>query len=59
LYKIERVVEIKGAGGASVFAISKRFNSFSDFFYTKSREQLKSKLAEIECDTAKTQYRKI
>jgi hypothetical protein len=35
-----------GAGGlgcASVFAISKRFNSFSAFF-TKSREQLKSKV---------------
>jgi hypothetical protein len=42
-YKIERAVEIKGAGGALVFAISKRFNSFSAFF-TKSREQLKSKV---------------
>jgi hypothetical protein len=40
---LERAVEIKGAGGALVFAISKRFNSFSAFF-TKSREQLTSKV---------------
>ncbi len=31
LHKIERAVEIKGAGGASVFAISKIFKSFSAF----------------------------